>query len=241
MKALAEALEMLAKGLALWLQALFSPARSVAATLRIEDKEKRLSTLVVVWIWSLVIGVVIQTPLLRLYGIDLSDIGFLLPNALFTSMGMLITIASLHLCLRLFRVPSQFFDTFSVYVMTSIVYFPVWALLFLPGQASDLQMMRELKASSQSLESVFWGFLKSIQDMQAAESMLVKSAVLVTSIAFPLALWSLAIFSECITQAYKSTRYKVQIAVALAYILQIPVIAVTVTPLSRLLLWSYIK
>ena len=219
MKSLSEALETIAKGLIIWLQALIAPAQSILSTLAIEEREKRNAKLVTIWIWSLRIGIPFQVPLLRLFGIDLTDIGYILPNILITSLAMFFVFFFSHLSLRLFRVPSRMYDLFSIYVLTVVVYSPISVLALLPNAATTFSMIRKLKATSHSLDDAIQGAFKVFLEATQSEFALATISAVVLPISSIFGICALAIFGECIVQIYNSSRFKVLLASTLGSIL----------------------
>src|SRR5262249_42096181 len=152
MKSIFESIEFLLKGFLIWLRAVSDPAQSVYENTQVQATDKRVAELMVIWLWSIALSIVLQSPMTRMYGIELTDVGYLLPYALLTSVGIFIIGAAVHPALILFKLTSRFLDTLSIYVMTVVVYSPILTVMALPGQANSLAVIRRVKSLNLSFD-----------------------------------------------------------------------------------------
>jgi hypothetical protein len=239
MKAIVEGLQLLLQGLITWCRAAAAPAQTARSILSMTESE-RTAILMAVWLWSIMISVLFQGPIYKLYGIEWTDIGFLLPYVLMTSLATLLIAVAMHLALRLFRVPSSLSDTLSMFVMTVTVYSPVSTFLGLPAQANMINTLSTIK----SLNLSFWGVIQRYYSEMVSRGSqsdpLGDVQFVIIPIGFVFSLCSLAIFAECIVQQYKAERFKTLVAVGVGTtLLVIPIYALTF--FIHLLVWGYLK
>jgi hypothetical protein len=239
MKAIVEGLQLLLQGLITWCRAAAAPAQTARSILSMTESE-RTAILMAIWLWSIMLSVLFQGPIYKLYGIEWTDIGFLLPYVLMMSLTTLLIAVAAHLAFRLFRVPSSLFDTLSMFVITVTVYSPVSTLLALPGQANMISTMSTIKPLNLS----FWGVIQRLRDEMVSRGSqgdpLGDVQFVIIPIGSVVSLCSLAIFAECVVQQYKTQRFKTLFALDLGITLAvIPVYALTF--FIHLLLWGHLK
>jgi hypothetical protein len=204
MKAINEALEFLLKGLITWCQAAAAPAESARAILSITETDARTARLMAVWLSSATLTILLQAPVFRAFGIEWSEMGFLLPYVLILSLNMLLTAIMVQFAFRLFGVISNLFDTLAIFTMTIGVYWPVSTLLALPEQAQFMSVLRTIKP----LDLSFWDWIQRYQDESTKGGPLNEAMFVILPIGFVFALGSFAIFGECVVQQFRNPRFK---------------------------------
>jgi hypothetical protein len=241
MKTFLDVFELLAKGLIVWLQALASPLKAVTSVLAVGELEKRTANLSTIWIWSLLIAIPFQIPLLRMYGIDVGQAEFLLAQALLNSLTMGLLFLFTQLGLKLCGVPSRLSDTFSVYVITVVIYSPISTLMLLPDEAADLSIVREVKSASATLDDAINGFIKVVGERSQSTAALDLVSTTAAPFSSAAILWSSAIFVECLWRIYGGSRFRILLGVTLGEIIAIPFLTIAMRPLEVLLMWAYVK
>ena len=241
MKSIFESIEFLLKGIVIWLRAVSQPAQSVYENVQVQDIDRRAASLMVIWLWSIALGILLQSPVMRIYGIELTDLGYMLPNTLLASLGIFILGAAVHPALLLFRLKSRFVDTFSIYVITVVVYSPIWTLMALPAQANNLMIMRRVKAQNLSFDdSIVQYFTESMRqaDTPSVLTSIFGVAIPISQVSF---FWAAAIFAACLAQNYGNPRFRTLLALSLGWIVGVLVMFIIVGPLNMLLAWGYVK
>lgn len=236
MKAINEALEFLLKGLITWCQAAAAPAQSVQSILSIKESDARTSRLMAVWLSSATLTMLLQAPVFRVFGIEWTEMGFLLPYVLILSVNMALTAIMVHLAFRIFGLTSNLFDTLATFFMTVAVYGPISTLLFLPGLAQSISVMGKVKPLNLSL----WETMQRVHEESMKGGLLSEAMFIIMPIGFVVSLGSLAIFGECIVQQYKTPRFRTLLAVQLGLTLIFPILFAS-SYLMHLLIWASLK
>jgi hypothetical protein len=236
MKAIIETLEIFLKGLITWCQAAAAPAQSVQAILSITDSETRTGRLIALWLWSAILTMLFQTPIFRMYRIEWTDMGFLVPYVLMMSLNVLLIGAIVHLGFRLFRLSSNLFDTLAMFVATVGVYWPISSFLAIPAQANLLSIMSTIKALNLS----FWDAITRLFHEASKGGPFGEIMLVVEPLGFVFSLCSFAIFAECIVQQYGGSRFRTLLAIQFSSTLAI-FIVLPISQLVNLLIWAALK
>jgi hypothetical protein len=239
MKAIIEALELLLNGLITWCRAAAAPVHSVRAILSVKESD-RTAHLIAVWLWSVMLTVVLQAPVFRFFGIEMTDIGFLLPYILLISIGMLLTAVFVHLAFGLFGLTSNLFDTLSMFVMTVVVYSPISTLLQLPTQVNFMITIRRIKQLDLSFYDAIQRFFDELASRGSQGGPLVDVEFVIMPVGVIFYFCSAGIFAECVVQQYRNPRFRTLLALELGTTLALlPIVALF--PLSGLLMWGSVK
>jgi hypothetical protein len=109
------------------------------------DDQKKLSGAYQIWGVAFAISLVLQLPMYKLFGIDIKDIHFHLPNI----VGVLLIIFGgacfVHWSLRLHKIDSKFSDTVAIYTIIVGAFSPFVVVLSYPDNLKRLYAVQHIK------------------------------------------------------------------------------------------------
>lgn len=146
MKGIREALDWLLDALGVWLRCVTQPIAVLNAVLpEVTDDYSHLSAATQVWVPSFLISLILAFPVLNLFGIGWSNVGFHLCNSLTPILYMLAIIFIAHKLLLWHKMKSEYVRTLAMYTTAVAPYLPVFALLNLPSTYIVFNVMKEIK------------------------------------------------------------------------------------------------
>ena len=146
MKDLIELAQTLLQGLITWFFTIASPIETTTNLLAQSPIERRTRTLVLL-LWSVVLTLLITSPISHLYGIELNNFGFYSLQIVLTFMNFVLAMWCIHVALRIFRLNTGLQDIVTIYTSTLLVYWPLFQIMWLPEQIDTYSMLSALKAS----------------------------------------------------------------------------------------------
>jgi hypothetical protein len=254
-KDLIELVRTFLQGLITWFFAVTSPVGTTNSLLANPPKQRLTSTLLLL-LWSLVLSLIVTRPLSHMYGIELGNIDFYGQQIVFTILSFLLSVWTIHLVLRVFGQRSNLAELLSILTGTYLVYWPLYQLIMFPAQADNYRFVSTLKESGTPAGDIGRQLLDRIVHPLNYSSgtdtisqlrqggMMVKMpylTVCVNAIVSVVAFATLSLFAEFVTQWYGNDRYRTFLAVSLGLWVYILLAAITIAPLSMITLWAYIK
>ena len=139
-----------------WLDQLLHPFKSMTRIFEECDTDKALlQQSFKLWSVSFLMILIIQLPLYDFFGIDWQKIAFLLPSALLVLFSFIGMGVSIHLGLKIHKIPSKFMETYIIYVMIFSSHQPFVTLLAYPS-------MIDMFASIQTIKAEGMGFAETL-------------------------------------------------------------------------------
>ncbi len=211
----------------IWLNCVRAPFATCKAILDSDlSDDKKLSHAMRLWLVSAVIALVIELPVYRLVGIEWNNVGFYIPNCLFLLFILIISVGILHLGLRIFKIPSEFTQTFVVYTVIVGCFSPIFTLLFAPSLIEELSILKSLKPLGLTFEDIIAQWFARLSNMNNKSLFMQGYDAIISPITSIVSVMLLVIFQRYVSAVYNVERYRAISAIgfSVGILLPIPVI-----------------
>jgi hypothetical protein len=126
------------------------------------DDQKKLRGAFGIWGAAFAIALVMQLPMYKLFGIDIKDIHFHLPNI----VGVLLIIFGgacfVHWSLRLHKIDSKFSDTVAIYTIIVGAFSPILVMLSYPDNLKKLYAVQHVKHANLPAKEAIATYLRDM-------------------------------------------------------------------------------
>ncbi len=232
-----EVLQFLAEVLRVWLEAVFRPLKTVGRILREFEHARSLSNVAKLWLPSLTLSLIINYPILNLFGIKWDNFGYYAPEETLVIITVIMNGLLSHGLLRIFKLKSDVYKTTLLYTIV-LIYTPLTTLIAIPHTHAYYSYVQALKHDNLDLQETLRrqfsnGFLGTIQSFN-----LYHFTLYITGF---IGILTLAAYTECIVQYYGNHRHKTYLAVGIAAFLMLLAYQWIAEPLHRLTVYSFIQ
>src|SRR6267378_1720467 len=112
--------------LLVWINCVRDPAATCESLIHAGlSDDRKMQQAMRIWVVGTLIGLIIQLPVYGFLHIDWMKIELYLPALLLLLLGFLITVAAIHVGLKVYKVPSAFPDTLALYSVIVGSYSPL--------------------------------------------------------------------------------------------------------------------
>lgn len=237
MKDLGDALQWLLDAVEMWLQCATKPVATLNDILPEATDEKHLSAAAKVWVPSLLISLIISFPVLKLYGIEWSNIGYHLCTWMTTIIALVVTAFIIHQALLWLRLKSDFIPTLVIYTILVATYTPVTSLFLIPSTLLNFAAVSEFKHHPVAIDAAMVAYFQKVLNPTSFFS----SVLTVTSTFINVfSLGVVALFAESISQWYNNNRFKCYSIVVVSLLLSSIVTLLVVTPMQFLIMYAFV-
>ena len=185
-----------------------------------------------IWVVGTLIGLIIQLPVYGFLHIDWKKIELYLPALLLLLLGFLITVAAIHVGLKVYKVPSAFPDTLALYSVIVGSYSPLIIVLALPGLIELLTTLQAAKSAGVSdIESVVQRIARSMADAGSKSTTMQIFQAIAAPVLFGISMTLIVVFQRRISELYKSETFRTVSAISFSMGVLVPVPMVLVTGL----------
>jgi hypothetical protein len=216
----------LLSSLLIWLNGIRHPFMTCQSILDqdISDNDK-LRHAMRLWLVASVIGLIMQLPAYRLFGIELSNIAFHLPNCLYLLVMFLSTMGIIHLGLRMYKIHSDFTDTLVMYSVLVGCFSPVITILFYPQLIELISTLREVKSLNLDFEFLVKEFISNYnyENFSAKPVTIQIYWPIASSINFAVYATLLVMFGRLVSVRYSTEKYRVLSAIGFSLSILFPI------------------
>jgi hypothetical protein len=236
-KDLGDTLQWLLDAVEMWLQCATKPVATLNDILPEVTDEKHLSAAAKVWIPSLLISLIISFPVLKIYGIEWSNVGYHLCTWITTIIALVATAFIFHQVLLLLHLKSDFIRTLVIYTVLVATYAPVTSLLLVPSTVFNFAAVSDFKQHPVAINAAMVAYFQKASNPTSFFSgvMMVTSAFISV-----FSLGILALFAESISQWYSNNRFKCYSVVVLSLLLSVIVTLLVVTPMQFVIMYAFV-
>lgn len=220
-----------------WLEAVFRPLMTVSRMLREFEPERSLSPVVKLWLPPLTLSLIINYPILNLFGIKWNNFGYYAPEETLVIIVVIMNGLFSHGLLRIFKMKSDVYKTTLLYTLV-LIYTPITTLIAIPQAHAYYSYIQALKHDNLDLQELLRrqisnGFLGSTESFN-----LYQFTLYITSF---IGILTLTVYAECIIRHYANDRHKTYLAVGIAAFLMLLAYRWIAEPLHRLTIYSFIQ
>ncbi len=196
--------------LRIWIECLIHPLAYIEEMLHRYEEQKSLALLKDVWFPSIFLSIIVNYPILRLFGVEWTNIPFYVIEQTILLVSLFVNVLIVHLFMRMSGMLSRWGETIVLYTIV-VIYTPISAIISLPASYKWYDHMRSLKFEKKAdLASAFQTLLTH-EFVVGDNSLSLENAILYsTSFIF---LLTLAAFAECMVQWYGNHRYRTYLAI----------------------------
>jgi hypothetical protein len=221
-----------------WLSCVRHPYATAQAVSSSElDDRKKLSGAFQIWGVAFAIALVLQLPMYKLFGIDIKDIHFHLPNM----AGVLLIIFGgacfVHWALRLHKIKSNFADTVAIYTIIVGAFSPFIAMLSYPNNLKNLYAVQHIKHAGGSVRESFAMYLHDTglgSDYIDFVAAFCQPLIGIGSAIF------MAMLANALCQHYRAEKFRVITSIGVGLAVFIPIVFI-INTLGVLLLYVAVK
>jgi hypothetical protein len=206
MKDLIESLKLILEDFLLWLDCLGKPYVTCRKVLRKSSSEKMVQFLRLWLVYSL-ISLTLQFPVYSIVGIDVKNVGFHLPNLLLLLLMQLLLGLAVHIGLRIYKIPSKFADTLTIYSVMIGSFSPFINLLIYPVTISAFQTLKSIKLSNPNFQEALKKYFESSQIPEHFSFVYTYTIVIAPFLGL-LSFLLITLFSRMVAERYHSEKYR---------------------------------
>jgi hypothetical protein len=227
---------------ATWMQFVISPSAAVTRLTKDVARSHSIVPVLKIWFAAILISTIVQIPLLRMFGIEWSNIGFpavaVTLSLIFMCCGSILT----HFSMRMFGVNSDLPITLALYTVT-IIYGPVSSLILTSKSYQFFHAMYIMKltgAETLTVKEIITQLATPVPMFQR-EMPLAVIDILASYGAVVVGMLAMAAFAEFSVQWYGNSRYKTYMAIAWGNISLMVVYLAVFLPSQIMFLYSFME
>lgn len=220
----------------MWMQSLWNPLNIIQRLIE-SSEEEVLTEIAKLWTPPILLSMIINYPILNLFGIRWDNVGFYAPEELFTVVSLMSAVVVIHFLLRLFGITSLMSRTAGLYTIV-VIYSPITTLMAIPIAYDAYGYTKTLKeqASSDPVEALKALF---VHEYFGIEVKSLTPTNIVSYLTGFVGLITFTVFTECVARYYNANRYKTYVAVGIGAFLISYQYRVFVVPMHSLIAYAF--
>jgi hypothetical protein len=228
--------------LKLWVTFIIFPISNTENLLITSPPPNRLSPVIGVWLFTLIIGLAVYEPILNLFGIPWDNVGFHASYGLIFILHILLNASITHVCLKMLGLQSILQETVTIYTIV-VIYSPISAFFYLPATYYLYSALHLLKTTNLTLGNLDLDTIRALTEkmrtIQTAEPL--RTAISVGNyVGLLVESAALAAYAEFLAKWYGQARDRTYWAVSVGWTLSL-IPALTVVGLFKVLtLYSFL-
>jgi hypothetical protein len=227
---------------ATWMQFVISPSLAVTGLTNDVARSHSIVPVIKIWFAAVFISIILQIPILRMFGIEWSDIGY--PAVAGTVSLIIMCCGSIltHFSMKMFGLYSHLPITLALYTV-AIIYMPVSSLILTSKSYQSLHAIYIMKlagAKTLTVKEIITQLATPVPMFQSKMPLAVID-ILATYGAVVVGTLAMAAFAEFLVQWYGNSRYRTYLAVAWGNISLIVVFLVVFLPIEIIILYSFMS
>lgn len=192
--------------------------------------DRKMALAMRIWAIATLIGLIIQLPVYAFLHVEWTKIELYLPAVLLLLIAFLMTVAIIHVGLRIYGVPSSFPDTLGAYSLIVGAWSPIIMVCTLPSIAGVMSGLRAAKqAGAEDIGTVVGTVFRYMNDPALKSLTLQVFQEISVAILMAFSIATLVAFQRSIAALYNidRTRAVSAISFALGVLFPVPMVVVT--------------